>query len=372
MLNSVPAPAVGRSPRAIVLLGGVRASGLLEAEVDNNSLYQADAFRVVLSLSQQPPAMNWAWWADQTEVVVEVFLGVPADPQTFSEKDLTSYIVGRTDGIEIDPAQQLITLTGRDFTSVFIDSKTAEKFPNKKSSDIATLLAERHALTPVVTPTKVQVGRFYTIEHSNLTNEITEWDLLTWLAQQENFNVFVKGRELHFEPKPDPSSDPYIIQYEVTGDVPQSNAKRLSFARNLTLANDVIVKVRSWNWMQYNGFTVQAKATHQRRRVLAGLPQPTGNAQIFTYSFPNLTREQAVQKAQSLLAQITQHEVRLQAFLPGDDLLTPRVMVQVTGTRTSFDTTYFPDHVVRRMSAHDGYTMELRAKNHATDSVVSL
>ena len=62
----------------------------------------------------------------------------------------------------------------------------------------------------------------------------------------------------------------------------------------------------------------------------------------------------------------------LLARLPGDNLLTTRAQVQLIGTGTAWDQNYFPDTVTRHISFEEGYTMELRAKNHSTQSTVVL
>jgi len=56
--------------------------------------------------------------------------------------------------------------------------------------------------------------------------------------------------------------------------------------------------------------------------------------------------------------------------LPGDNSLTTRGMVQLVGTGTDWDQFYYPDTVTRRISFEEGYRMELRAKNHSTQSTV--
>lgn len=374
MLNSVPLQSTARQPRGVVKINGDVAAGVVEIEVDNNSFYEADTFRVTLALSAQPPARNLAWWALQSDISVECLIGLPANPDAYTASDLPSLILGKVDDLGIDPVRGEITLVGRDLTSVLVDSKTTEKFVNQTASQIATTFAKRHGLTPVVTATTTKAGKYYELDHARLTSQMSEWDLLTYLAQDEGFIVYVKGMELHFEPAPTSTVNPYVLQYEApTADraAPLLNATSLQFSRNLTLAKDVIVKVHSWNLKQKTGFTVTVTATHNTKTVLSGLPQPTGNAQTYSYIMPNLTREQALIRAQALARQITQHEVHLTAKLPGDEKLDITTPLQVQGTGTAFDQVYYPDNIVRRFSAWEGYRMEISAKNHNPNSMVT-
>ncbi|MGC7986037.1 type IV secretion protein Rhs, partial [Salmonella enterica] len=85
---------------------------------------------------------------------------------------------------------------------------------------------------------------------------------------------------------------------------------------------------------------------------------------IYTYTIPGLTQEQALQRAQTIYAELIAHEMKLTATLPGDNILGIDTMVQVMGTGTAWDQTYYPDSVTRRMSFDEGYSMNLHAKNH--------
>ncbi len=370
MRNSPPIQSAARQPRARVKVNGTIAPGLFEAEVDNNNLYQADSFRVELALSAQTPDMNWAWWASQTVLEVEVFMGFPADPNQYSETDLTSYILGLTDSIEIDPLADRIVLTGRDYTSVFLDSKiSAAPFLNQTSSSIAVKLAQNHGLAATVTATNTLVGKFYAYVQAKLDRAHTEWDQLTFLAQQEGFQVFVSGKTLFFQAAATDRTDPYVIQWSVDdAGPPASNAKRLRFSRSLTLANDIKVFVKSVNFMQ--GTVIGASGRTHAVKTALSRPTLTGDAQIYVFNYPNLTLDQANQKARALALQLSQHELRIEATLPGDQLLDAHGIVQLTGTGTIYDTFYFIEHVIRRIGMTEGYTMELRAKNHPADSQV--
>jgi len=176
-------------------------------------------------------------------------------------------------------------------------------------------------------------------------------------------------------PKLDPTGDKYQIQWvapKEQGGVPQCNVERLRFARNMTISKDVKVIVKSWNAKQKKAFSVEVKATHSKNKVTRNAKVKYGEAQTYAYTIPGLTQQQALVKAQTLLADISKHEMRMEATLPGDDILSTRTLVEMIGTGTAFDQVYYPDSVIRSMSLHDGYKMELRAKNHSPESTVSI
>lgn len=375
-LNVVPAQAAARQPRGMVRINGVPLTGWVSFEVENNTFYQADTFRVDLAVSSLPADRDANWFSQQPVLMVELLAGFPADAEHYTAADLDSLIFGRTDDLTFDPVARTITLAGRDLTSELIDARTVEKWPNLTASQIATQIAKAHNLTPVVTATTAKAGTYYQIDHVRVqTGARTEWDLLTWLAHEENFQVYVKGKELHFEPFAKPSDEPYLLKWQPPTDeqgFSVFNGTALAFSRNLTLAKDVIVEVRSWNAKNKKGFTKRAQATHNKNTVLAGAAQPYGEAQVYSYTFAGLTPDAALKKAQALLAEITQHEMVLDATLPADNVLGVKNIIQVVGTGTTFDQLYYPDSVRRDMSMDGGYTMTIHAKNHNPETVTQI
>ena len=337
------------------MVNGARANAIISIEVNNNNYYQADHFEVTLSLSGQPQATNWAWWVAQKDLVVECFIGFPTDPNHFTEKELDSLILGSVDSMEIDPVKNEIMLSGRDYTAKFIDARTTQKYVNQTSSQIATTLATQNGLTAQVTTTKSRAGQYYAAENSKLAKAMPQWDLLTFLANQEGFDVYVKGTTLYFNPKAT-AGDSYALQWNAK---PTFNGMAINFTRDLSKAHDVYVLVRYTDIKNKKGLTVSDPQ---------GKP---GKAQQFIYNYKPATREQALQFAQKQRAAISQHEIKLSASLPGDNILNARTPIQVTGTGTAFDQTYYAESVERRLSK-GGYTMNIRAKNHATDSQVGI
>ncbi len=348
-LNST-APGIVRKPRPIVSLNGNVLSGVEDVEVTNASHFQADTYRLTLAAQVNPPS----YWATGAFDQVSISIGLENQPAL-------QLITGVVDDIDWDADASTITLTGRDLSAQLIDTKTAEKFQNQTSSQIAQTLALRHGLDSQVQPTTTKVGTYYDIDHTVLTQEQTEWDLLIFLAEQEGFDVWVAGNTLYFQPSPVPTSEPYLI-FRSNDPIPVSNA-RIKLGRSETLAKDAVVVVKSFNQKGQESVFGVARA------VKAKGPR-SGKSQLYTIRRPNLTKDQAQKLAESILADITRHEMTLNASLPGDNLLTTRTLVQLVGTGTAWDQLYYPDSVTRRLNKKDGYRMEVRAKNHATQSTV--
>lgn len=361
----------GRQPRGVMRVNDKRLNAWIKFEVDNNIFYEADSFRVNLAISELPPEFSAYWWSEVEEVFVELFAGFPSDPDNYSEQDLDSLTYGRVDNISYDPIGRVMTLTGRDLTAELIDAKTTETFQNLTSSQIATLLAKRHNLIPVVTETKKLTGKYYQIDNARMNQQRSEWDLLTALAGEEQFNVFIKGRELHFAPQAAEGSESYSLKLEKPTDENGAysfNGMGIVFERALTIARGVTVTVQSVS--PKTGQPVKVTYPNKPATLKPGQSKPT--AQQYTYTFANLTYEKALQKAQQLHSEISKHEVKLRGSMPADNLLSVENLIAVTGTETAYDQSYYPESVTREMSFEGGYVMSVNAKNHSPKSMVTI
>ncbi|WP_225934364.1 MULTISPECIES: hypothetical protein [unclassified Cupriavidus] len=471
MLNTLPLQPAARSPRAIVKVAGVIVPAWIRWTVENNTFYQADTFRVEFAANALPDETNAKWFSEQQEAFVEIFAGFPADPNNFSETDLDSLIYGRIDDIDYDPVDAKITVSGRDLTAAFIDRKTTIQYQNLTSSEIAAKLAVSHGMSVAGPATKTKAGSIYAYDRVSLTDQRSEWDLLTWLAAQEGFQCYVNGRTLHFEPRaevevmastfdreavqkefdqtkaaydselnksialyekaaaaarartaaqdagdavasaaaqkegldalaqadqvqadanakylarykdmkkqlagPDPTPDSPNI-YELRWEIderghPHANVKDLRMSRSLTVAKGVTVVVRSWNAKQAKAFT--ASYPSKAKSIQAGKASPFGDTQIYSITRGGLDQDSALKLAQKIHKEITQHEMKLRAVLPADNILKQTSMVRLTGTGTAFDQDYFIDGLARSMSVDSGYEMTISAKNTNPETVPSI
>lgn len=371
MINSDIVPSL-RQPRGAVLVNGVRIKGWIAFEVENNVFYEADTFHVKFSLSALPSDFNEAWWASQVEIFIELFAGFPADVINYSQFDLMSLVYGRVDDVEYNPIDRCLTVSGRDLTATMIDAKTTEKFQNLKASDIAISIAKRHGLTPVVTATKIKVGKFYTLDKNRLNDAKSEWDLITSLAQDEQFVVYVKGKTLHFEPQPAINADPYILRWQApsaSNGAYSLNAITMEFKRALTLSRGIIVTVQTIN--HKTGKTIKATyPANKASTIKAGGSAPV--AQSYFRRIPQGDYQKALQVAQQMHKDLTQHEMKLSASLPADNILGVANILKVTGTGTAFDQIYYPESITRTLSAQEGYMMQISAKNKSPQNQVSL
>jgi phage protein D len=333
-----------RTPAISVLANGAELAGVTEARIIAVNNFGADRFTVRAALSAVDPG---AWQADGIDLEIRIGL----------DGAWVSLVQGAVDAIDIDPIRFTLTLSGRDYSAALIQAKTQESFQNQTSSQIATLLAGRHGLTAQVTATSTPVGRYYQIEHDSITlnqftRATTEWDLLSFLARQEGFDLFVQGTALYFQPPTGLSAQPIAITPRDCTD--------LALHRALTLAGDIEVTVKSWNSRQQNAFTQTARASG---RGGAGRGGSRGSRQSTVIVRPNLTPDQALQLAQSILADLSRHERVVTLSMPGELSITPRSPIALSGTGTDFDQTYHIAEIERALSFERGFTQRIRARN---------
>ncbi len=366
MINTVPSHGSVDASRSILKIGSTVVD-FTEWMASHSGIMEAGTFRAALPA----PVAKWPWFAQQTEILVDVYAGTPKDPLNYSTDDLTLLMTARCDQIDLDPETQNISLSGRDMTSLLIDNKTTEKWPNLTSSEIAQKIAALWGFQSNIQATTGIVGRFYTADHVKLAKADTYWNILTYLAQHEGFQCFVLGRTLYFGNFGAQSTlAPYLITVDTNGNFAQSNATRLQFSRDLTLAQDISVTVRSYHGYRGAAFTGTATATKTAKTIErdAELAQAL---QHYDYTIPGLTQPECTLKAQKILADLTRHELKMSAGLPFDATLFPWVPVQVTGTGTPWDATYTPQNVTRRFSK-DRVSMRVEARTGIPQQTVEL
>ncbi len=337
-----------RAPRLRLIANGQIIPGAMEAEVVSNNYYAADRFSASVALGADPWVAA-SFWSSQTDIMLDVQFSLDGGVS------FTSLVRGAVDSVSIDPSFGVVWLHGRDLTAALVEARTQETFANRTASEIASLLAARHHLSPCVSPTTTVVGRYYQSEHDRITlnqfsHATTEWDLLAFLARQEGFDVFVEGTTLHFQPTTPTTQPAKSLRPEDVLDI--------KLERSLTLARDIEVVVKSWNSRQNSAFVQRARATGRRDAKRTGA-QP----QRYVFVQPNLTPDDALKLAQRKLAELTRHERCIRIDMPGELQLTPRSTIALEGTGTEFDQTYYIDVIERRLRHDGGLTQHIRARN---------
>lgn len=271
----------------------------------------------------------------QPDILVEIWVGYPANPDQYSESDLEQLIYGYmdTDDFYFDSRGDRVELTGRNQVGPFMDTKTTEKLPNKTSSEIVTYFGQQHGLTVQATPTFTLAGTYYANDHTTLTSDITEWDLMNYLATQEGFTLRVKGNTLYFGPLSSfLKTTPKIY-------VHGQNVKTLKLSRSPHASKDIKVEVVTWDpGKKTRIVTTATNSTTYAKRVTG----TSGHQEwVETYYFPGLTRNQAQQRANGILQQLSETEITGEITADGDSAQDIDQVISVQGVGLGIDSLSF-------------------------------
>lgn len=368
LLNSSPV-ATHSTPRSIVVIGG-REVEFLNWTVENTGYEQADTFEIdfpfevtaqkedsILTSNSSISSLLFT----EKDIMVEVYRGVPKDPNNYTIKDLTRTIMGYVDSVELefDENGEVIKLDGRDLSALMIDNQIASKYQNNTSSQIASILAKKHGLTPNVTNTTTLAGTYYNKDSSVISDTSSEWDLLMYLAQQEGFVVRVSGTTLYFGPieKVTSISLPPI---EMTwGD----NISSLTIDRQPHGARDIEVKVFSYDRKtkkQVVG-TATAKSINTKK-----LTSPL-NRDVYKeyYQISGLTKAQADAKAKSILQQLSLDQLVGTLKTNGEMDFTVDRRISLQGVGAILSQTYYISRVTEYfdLTSSDGFYVEIAFVN---------
>jgi hypothetical protein len=364
-----------------VKINGNNVPGWIDFSVTNNTYFEADTFRVTYSataLTQMvaPDALYDATWFSEiaTDTFVEILAAVRvSNPDKPDPSEMSSLIYGRVDDIEYNPKLRTITLTGRDLTGALIDAKLPRDYTNQSASYIATDLASQHNLIPVVTATTGRVGTTQPNGDVELIQtQGSDWDLLAMLARQAGFICYVEQQGLYFQPE---SGDPDTYQITWTPptkdvDYPTASVVDLTFSRSLTIVKGVTVKAMSPG--HANKASVTRYYPTAPKAITPGKATAYGPTTLYTYWLPADMSTVAVENfAINQYKLITSHAMKLTARLPADGVLAPRgVIINVNGTGTAYDQTYYPRSVTRTLSVEEGYAMTVEAQNFTPNLAV--
>ena len=376
--DTLSAPNQISAPRLRVLTNGQEIPGAITTSVHLNNAYHAATCHLEFAAS----AAGFDWW---DSLLPPVMLDVQACDVGMQAAGFdpvwTSIFTGEIDTIDTHPANSLVVVDCRDLTARLIDTKIQAAYRNLTSSEIVTQLATNAGLTPVVTATTTMADRYYQQDHDRITlNQFsrvsTAWDLAVFLAQREAFDVWVEGVELHFAPRASITGEAFVVQWvkpAANNPVASSSVQDLRCRRSLTFAKDIEVAVRSWRSADAAGFTKTVRAIGAKNAAAGASSMQSGmGAQRYVFVIPNLTEDQALQKAREELEFLTRNERNIDFRMPYDQRLTVRTPLQLTGRGAAWDMAYYVDGIDVELSMNDGLLMSVRAKNHDTRSMSTM
>jgi hypothetical protein len=241
-----------------------------------------------------------------------------------------------------------------------IDAYRQQDFVNQTASDVAMAVASYHGLTPVVTATSGNVGRYYGDGYTRLSlgqfSRIrSDWDLMVELARENSFDVFVQGSSLFFQPSTSSSTAPIHIAFR--------DVKAIRFERTLTIPSSAQARVQSWNsqnMASYDDKSPGAGGNATQSPSAAG-GTSTGSVQPFLFSGSNFTSQQVTDSAARYATELGRLGTLLHIEMPWNLTLSPRTEILIDDTNSIFDNTYKIDNIERHYSTTSGSSQVIRA-----------
>lgn len=360
-----------RRPRGVVKISGQPAIPL-SMHVVSNSHFQCDTFSFTMAAFEADGGFDLAFWGGlPAGAQAELSIGFlqEGDDVRAVPSQLQQLIFGQIDDVSVDLGQGVVTLSGRDLTALLIDNKVAKLYANQTASQIVTDLAGQVGLSTDITATKTPLGQYSRSQYTECRHDAPMWDWITTLAEAEGFDAYVTGRTLYFGPPKADNSKPYEISFsrdQMTG-TQNLSIEDLQLKKALTLAKDITVTVISYD--RGKKIPIKAVAKRQGAAKAASTSFRQGStSQNYTIRRPGLTQQQALQLAQKTLADLSLHERTFSGTLPDDDgTLTSRSKVNISGTDTDWDQSYFIDTVTREFNFGQ-FETTITAKNHQVES----
>ncbi|MCQ8277792.1 hypothetical protein NFI95_04955 [Acetobacteraceae bacterium KSS8] len=343
-----------RRPRLRLTIAGTVVPGCVSAEIRCGRGSSAATYRVEVSSDAVSAVLQSAWLdAASLDVKIEMAFAEAGYAQPGS---WLAMIQGPVDRITAEPLFGLVVLDGRDNAAKLIDMPLQDGYLNKTASEVAADLAAQCGLQSDVDETTGLIGQYYQIQHSKTvfgaySRHANGWDLLSELAQIQNYELWVDGTTLHFKQAvPDASPFDVSLQQEKPGEaVSCGSLSALSLDRTLGVSGAIQVRVASWN-------------SRQKQTITQSYPAEVADgARLYTVLKPNLLPDEAQAIARSTYLQLRARQRILSATMPGELSLAPRRSISLSGTGTGWDTTYVVDHIVRHISAERGFTQTLTA-----------
>lgn len=337
-----------RTPRAFVVVNGTAITPM-SVDVSMSKTHKSDTFHCEIPFGALPAGMKEDFWSTANDISVQVQI------QTDATSGPVQIFDGKVDQVQHMFDTRVLKMQGRDKTAALIDNTSTEKFTNQQPDQIVQTICGRHGITANTDSVGKKAGRIFQFDYAKINQRISEWTVIQKLADLFGMTAYMTAGQVYWKKYPEQLP---VVNVSYVPPTPElyanGNFMRLRTARNLILGRPVHVKVASWNHKE-------AKL-YQNEQVAPG----SGDPLIYNYQAPGLTNDQVERLAQKRLSENTSHELSFELEMPGDPTVTPRFMMQLSGTGTAYDATHQIKTVEHQISHERGYTMMISAKSKST------
>lgn len=333
--------------RLAVTIDGFEVSGLLAATFTSTNSFSADSYSLTFAMGA-PLLQDIYYWSTLSSGCVNVLAGnVVGSLQV-------SLITGMIDRVCVDAIRGTASIDGRDLSASLVDSYRQADFVNQTASEVVATIANRYGLEAVVTPTSGNIGRYFGEGYTRLSTGLysrlrSDWDLVVQLARENDFDAFVQGSCLYFQPA-------VTIPPDVVSITPDDLVS-LRLERSLAVASNATVRMQSWNCQNMVPYTSGTASP----AVTAAASSASSDDRPYLFSASNLTSAQVTQYASRYAAEISRLQTTLLLEMPWNLGLAPRTGLMLSQTESPLDGLYRIESVERRYNSVIGSTQSVKA-----------
>lgn len=300
-------------PVVNIYVNETKLTDWISFKVDWNGLGDVDSFEIALQwdIGNNPRNDMFYSGALKSSFLVKGKATIRIEGG-FEGEEIKPFIEGDMDYPEWDFANgETVKIVGRSYASRPYDLTETVKYQNLTATEAHSKICGVHGLAPVAPlPTSGLIGEYTNDDHSTVSEEMSHWDYVLYLAEQEGFVSRVWGKKWYFGPLEmveEYQKEPLPFTYG-------HNIRNLKMKRAPNAARNFKVEVVSWKSGN--------KKSKGNRIVETEQIGNTDGENVYTVrrNIPNITRQQAQQQLKNICKSLTQQ--------------------QFTG---AFETDYFPE-----------------------------
>ena len=270
-------------------------------QVNWNGLGEVDDFEVEFQwdISDNPRHEFFYSGSKQSSVVVKGKVVVKIEAG-FEGEEIVLLIEGEMDYPEWDFSDgETVKIIGRSYAAKPYDFVETVKYQNMTATEAFQKICKTHGLTPIVpVATSDMIGEYVNDDHTSVAEEMSHWDYVLYLAEQEGFVSRIKGKEWYFAPLSmleDYKKEPLAFSYG-------HNVRKLKMKKAPNEARNFVVEVISWQ-------SGEKKKKGNRIVEKAVIGKEEGeNVYIIRRNIPNITRAQAQKYLKNICSELTKQQ----------------------------------------------------------------
>lgn len=270
-------------------------------QVNWNGLGEVDDFEVEFQwdISNNPRHEFFYSGSKQSSVVVKGKVVVKIEAG-FEGEEIVPLIEGEMDYPEWDFSDgETVKIVGRSYAAKPYDFVETVKYQNMTATEAFQKICKTHGLTPIVpVATSDMIGEYVNDDHTSVAEEMSHWDYVLYLAEQEGFVSRIKGKEWYFAPLSmleDYQKEPLAFSYG-------HNVRKLKMKKAPNEARNFVVEVISWQ-------SGEKKKKGNRIVEKAVIGKEEGeNVYTIRRNIPNITRAQAQKHLKNICSELTKQQ----------------------------------------------------------------